>query len=186
MICQWCHRTIVVTDIGKPCSVFPHRPDNRHYPLSNPCPCGRLPSAHRVSHQPKGEPCAHEIMGDHGEPVGICGLPASSHITRKPISSPSRVRQLRQRDGWVCQLCDRELGNPPVWPHPMSVTIDHIIPIGRGGCDDLSNLQLAHRRCNLKKQNDNPSPRQKALRETVQEKIQDMLKTSLPKIILDR
>ena len=45
----------------------------------------------------------------------------------------------------------------------MSVTIDHITPIWQGGSDDLPNLQLAHRKCNMKKQNDDPSPRQRGL-----------------------
>ena len=164
MICCWCHRSITATDVGKPCPRgFLHYPDNRHYPLSNPCPCRRSFSAHRVSHQPVSDPCSHVISAEDGKPTKICGLPASSHITRKPISSSSRVRRLCQRDGWACRLCGREFGDPPAWPHAMSVTIDHIIPVWRGGSDDLANLQLAHRLCNMKKQNDNPSPRQRPL-----------------------
>ena len=160
MICCWCHRSIERVDIGKPCPDgrgFTHCPDNRHHPLADPCPCGRPPSGHRVFHQPVGDPCSH--VREDGK---ICSLPAASHIMRKPISSPSRVLQLRQRDGWSCRLCSREFGDPPpVHPHPLGVTIDHIIPVWRGGSDDLANLQLAHRSCNLKKQNDSPSPRQR-------------------------
>ena len=164
MICRWCHESIEGVDIGKPCSDgrgFRHWLDNRHYPLSEPCPCGRPSSGHRVFHQPVGDPCSHEIVGEAGSPSKICGLPASSHITRKPISSFSRVCQLRQRDGWACRLCGRGFGEPPGHPHPMSVSIDHVIPVWRGGSDDLANLQLAHLGCNMKKQNDNPSPRQR-------------------------
>jgi 5-methylcytosine-specific restriction endonuclease McrA len=37
-------------------------------------------------------------------------------------------------------------------PDPMSATIDHIVPVSKGGHpSDISNLQLAHRACNRKK-----------------------------------
>jgi hypothetical protein len=141
--------------------VFIHSVDNRHYPMANPCPCGRLFSEHRVFHQSVGDPCSHVLQDEDGKSVGTCGLPATSHITRKPISSASKRLKLRRRDGWACRLCGQDFGDPPKHPHPMSVTIDHIVPFWQGGSDNLSNLQLAHRACNLKKQNDNPSPRQR-------------------------
>lgn len=36
-------------------------------------------------------------------------------------------------------------GNPE---HPRAATIDHIIPVAKGGDNLLANLKLAHRRCN--------------------------------------
>ena len=38
------------------------------------------------------------------------------------------------------------------YPHPLSPTVDHIIPVAKGGHpSDLDNLQLAHRCCNREK-----------------------------------
>ena len=38
------------------------------------------------------------------------------------------------------------------YPHPLSPTIDHIIPVSKGGHpSDIDNLQLAHRCCNRQK-----------------------------------
>lgn len=34
---------------------------------------------------------------------------------------------------------------------PMSFVVDHIIPIARGGADELENKQAAHRSCNQTK-----------------------------------
>ena len=161
MICKWCHKSIEKKDIGVPCGRgFTHWPDNRHYPLGmdNQCPCGRSSVSHRVFHQPEGDSCGRVIEVEGVSK--ICGLPASSHITRKPISSVARRRQLGQRDGWTCQLCKEKLDDLFKHPHPLSTTIDHIIPVWKGGVDDLFNLQLAHRLCNMKKQNDDPSPKQ--------------------------
>lgn len=38
------------------------------------------------------------------------------------------------------------------FPHPLSATVDHIIPVSKGGHpSDLQNLQLAHFSCNRQK-----------------------------------
>lgn len=52
----------------------------------------------------------------------------------------------------VCGICGRPVDKSLRWPHPLSPTVDHIIPINKGGHpSDLSNLQLAHWACNRKK-----------------------------------
>ena len=52
----------------------------------------------------------------------------------------------------ICGICGKPVDFSLRYPNPMSKTIDHIIPIARGGHpSDLSNLQLAHLTCNLAK-----------------------------------
>lgn len=52
----------------------------------------------------------------------------------------------------VCAICGRPVDMSLKWPHPMSKSIDHIIPISKGGHpSDLDNLQLAHFCCNRQK-----------------------------------
>ncbi len=52
----------------------------------------------------------------------------------------------------VCGICGRPVDKSLKYPHPMSATIDHIIPINQGGHpSDLANLQLAHFCCNRQK-----------------------------------
>jgi len=45
---------------------------------------------------------------------------------------------------WTCQLCGKQLS-------PQDVTMDHIVPISRGGTNDLYNLQPLCMSCNAKK-----------------------------------
>lgn len=52
----------------------------------------------------------------------------------------------------VCGICGKPVDKSLKPPHPMSATIDHIIPLARGGHPaDIDNLQLAHRCCNRQK-----------------------------------
>jgi 5-methylcytosine-specific restriction endonuclease McrA len=56
----------------------------------------------------------------------------------------------------ICGICGKPVDKSLKYPHPMSPTIDHIIPVnGPGGLkghpSDLSNLQLAHLTCNRQK-----------------------------------
>lgn len=52
----------------------------------------------------------------------------------------------------VCGICGKPVDFTLKSPHPLSPTIDHIIPISKGGHPaDLENLQLAHWACNRQK-----------------------------------
>ncbi len=52
----------------------------------------------------------------------------------------------------VCAICGKPVDKTIKSPHPMSPTVDHIIPIARNGHpSDINNLQLAHRACNRAK-----------------------------------
>ena len=52
-------------------------------------------------------------------------------------------KQLINSKGNVCALCGKPITNMK------DCTIDHIIPISKGGLTTIENCQLAHRECNL-------------------------------------
>lgn len=54
----------------------------------------------------------------------------------------------------VCGICGRPVDFNKVFPDPWSATIDHIVPVSKGGSPtSLENLQLAHSYCNRMKSN---------------------------------
>lgn len=61
--------------------------------------------------------------------------------------------EIFRRDEWVCQICLAKVDQDVVWPHKLSATLDHIIPLSRGGDHVASNVRLAHWGCNSKKSN---------------------------------
>ena len=49
----------------------------------------------------------------------------------------------------VCGICGRPVDFGKKFPDPWSATVDHIIPIAKGGDPaNLENMQLAHLACN--------------------------------------
>ena len=65
----------------------------------------------------------------------------------------NKKKILASRD--TCGICGKPVDKTLRWPHPMSATVDHIIPIARGGHpSDIDNLQLAHWCCNRAKSDD--------------------------------
>ena|SRR5690606_799734 len=56
-----------------------------------------------------------------------------------------------ERDNWVCGVCGKPVDRLLKWPDPMSASLDHIIPISKGGEHSYANTQLAHLVCNQRK-----------------------------------
>lgn len=65
--------------------------------------------------------------------------------------------EIFERDGWVCQMCFQPVDPSLKFPHPMSATWDHIIPLSKGGPHTRENLRLAHWRENFIKGNKMPA-----------------------------
>lgn len=64
---------------------------------------------------------------------------------------PVRLAEIAERDGWVCGICVEVIDQAAKWPAPGSPSIDHVIPLSRGGIHDPDNVQLAHLSCNSSK-----------------------------------
>ena len=61
---------------------------------------------------------------------------------------PVSIGYLFKRDGGICQLCGKKVSRDLDHTHTMSATMDHIIPLSRGGEHSKRNTQLAHFMCN--------------------------------------
>lgn len=58
-----------------------------------------------------------------------------------------------ERDGWMCGLCGVAIDKSLPHPDPWSVSLDHVVPLSKGGQHSLGNVQAAHLTCNLSKGN---------------------------------
>lgn len=74
----------------------------------------------------------------------------SARITTTQIEAIKSLN-VYDRDQWVCQLCLLPVDSEVQWPDPMSPSLDHVVPLSRGGGHVLENVQLAHLVCNMQK-----------------------------------
>lgn len=60
-------------------------------------------------------------------------------------------KEIFERDNWVCGICGKSVDKYLEYPDPLSPSLDHIIPLSKGGSHTKNNVQLAHLCCNLQK-----------------------------------
>jgi 5-methylcytosine-specific restriction endonuclease McrA len=56
-----------------------------------------------------------------------------------------------ERDRWRCRLCGQPIDRSLPGRHPLSASVDHIVPISQGGPHTEENMQAAHLCCNSAK-----------------------------------
>lgn len=102
--------------------------------------CGREYEAWRHDQRFCAEKCSHLYH-------------CRAHMNRKRSGAhaPYIDREIFERDGWMCWLC-----NEPVDPTlsrraKRGATIDHVVPLSKGGADVPENVRLAHMQCNREK-----------------------------------
>lgn len=70
---------------------------------------------------------------------------------RVAFDEPVYLRAIADRDGWMCHICGEEVSKQYSWPHPLSPSRDHVIPLAKGGRHREDNVKLAHLVCNQRK-----------------------------------
>lgn len=55
------------------------------------------------------------------------------------------------RDGWLCGICGEAVDPAALHPDPLSASLDHVVPLSKGGDHTRENSVLAHLICNIRK-----------------------------------
>lgn len=83
----------------------------------------------------------HQAYGGYPAPIGTLREIEQGTHRRTP---PKVVqREVWDRDGWRCRSCGEH----------RDLTVDHVVPVSKGGEDVMSNYQTLCRRCNSRKGN---------------------------------
>lgn len=118
--------------------------------------------------------CGKEFVAPYGDKRHrFCSIECSKrHYLESPAGKAQKTRQRHkrramkygngpiddidfavvvERDAGCCGICGHKVDPVLKFPHPMSASLDHIIPLARGGPHRWENVQLAHLACNIKK-----------------------------------
>lgn len=70
---------------------------------------------------------------------------------RNAYSEPYTLAEVAKTDRNRCGICGGRVDPKLKHPNPKSASLDHIVPLSKGGEDTKANIQLAHLACNLAK-----------------------------------
>lgn len=117
------------------------------------CACCNNAFNARVRQGPLPIYCSPKCRWSATHPSDVRRALAHERRARKRHATAEKLRlgEIFERDGWKCQICQRPVNRGLEYPSPMSASLDHILPLSRGGEHVSSNVQLAHLKCNLKK-----------------------------------
>ena len=56
-----------------------------------------------------------------------------------------------ERDNWICHLCLEKIDKRLTRDSWMRATLDHVIPLSKGGAHTYENVKASHWLCNMQK-----------------------------------
>jgi len=62
-----------------------------------------------------------------------------------------KVREVFERDGWVCGICQLPVDPELSYPDPESASLDHVVPLSKGGKHTRANSRCSHLSCNVRR-----------------------------------
>ena len=71
--------------------------------------------------------------------------------TPRNTAQQARDRARIARTKPNCHICGEPINYTLKTPHPDSYELDHIVPLKRGGADNINNKAASHRKCNSRK-----------------------------------
>lgn len=133
-----------------------HQP-NRHAPKPTACVvCGTsILRAHKSDRRPTCSPrCRHALDGQ--EYTGQWAPTQHIRVRAKQQGATTIERftaiEIFERDNWTCYLCHEPVSQAPDCYNPKAATIDHVVPLSKGGQHTAANVRCACLTCNSSKQ----------------------------------
>lgn len=124
-------------------------------------------AALKASRVRRCQQCGSAVSPDKRADAKFCSEQCNSaahNFTRKLArrTGTSRIgtvvsrAAIAERDRWRCQLCRKRIDPKLRHPHPLCLSIDHLVPVADLGDNDPANLQATHLVCNLRKRDRGP------------------------------
>lgn len=134
-----------------------HQPDRHHASTTNCTVCGttvRRPK--RADRRPVcSVTCRSALSGYDGSSTGYSWAKDAAQRAREAGATVVELfdrEQVFDRDGWTCRGCGVDVSLDVDALDPGSATVDHVVPLSRGGEHTMANTQCLCLMCNSTKQ----------------------------------
>lgn len=104
-------------------------------------PCRRSNEPHRAAIRAKQAKSRADRSGDHRKRARSFG------VEYEPVNK----RRVFDRDRWMCGICGLKVDRRLTHPDPMVASLDHVVPMSKGGGHTYANTQCSHLICNVRK-----------------------------------
>lgn len=110
--------------------------------------------------------CNEELELDRGRRTKYCGEECSheanhnrwidnTHRRKRAMEDTETEKIDRllvfERSSWSCHICGDKVNRENKHPHLGSPSMDHVVPLSKGGSHTYDNVKLAHLGCNISK-----------------------------------
>lgn len=174
--CEWCSAWFIKRTTRKSCSSECSAARRRHRRMTDPNRPARLAAGRRryretfvgvaatnpsVDH--RCQECDASFTTNRYSSIRkFCSKACcqrAHHRTRRHLERAAEragehftVREIAARDGWICHICQRRIPDKGSWTNEDDdPTIDHLVPLSRGGEHTRANVAIAHRLCNSRR-----------------------------------
>lgn len=119
-----------------------------------PCACGRG----KIENLDMCKKCYRQHMKDNPDKYKFIETQRRQGRVRRARkrnapSEPYTTEQVYKKTNGICGICGKRIRLGLEVNNPKRLTVDHIIPLSKGGTDYFENVQPAHSICNSKKNN---------------------------------
>lgn len=144
--CGYCANAFSGNTLRKYCSEHCYQ-ETRRDKYSSSVTCGLCGIARTDKHKRYCDQCREARAWESNRAGGLKRRALEKQATVDNV----RPLTLFARDKWICGLCEEPVDPNLRHPHQMSASVDHIVPISKGGDHSYANTQCAHLRCNVRK-----------------------------------
>ena len=123
------------------------RENAKRYRIENPEKIKKYKEAHREENK------KHFRKYYHANKEKCADISRAKRARKRSATIyPVKALDVFVRDKWVCGICHNRINKELKYPDPMSASLDHIVPLSKGGSHTYENVQVAHLSCNRKTQ----------------------------------
>ncbi len=108
--------------------------------------------AYAAKHPERTRSAKRKYSRTHPE-VGRSAVHRRRARIRGAITEKFLDEEIYERDNWICQLCGEAIDSKAEKSSSRKKSLDHIVPISKGGSHTRDNVQAAHLDCNIRKGN---------------------------------